>query len=108
MAQRKFEIETALEDWYEIAACRFYDTDLFFSEPRTMETVCGKLVCISCPVRNKCIPFSLDEKYGLWGGLTRLERRRIKRVIEQGKPITPEIQKIDKVTLRMARKMELI
>lgn len=69
-----------LGDWAEEAACRTSHPDLFFPE-----TVRGdnhaKAICSRCPVRTECLNHALDtdEKYGVWGGLTPRERRRLQR-----------------------------
>jgi hypothetical protein len=41
----------------------------------------GKKTCAGCPVRLDCLSHAVEEKerYGLWGGLSPLERRRIDR-----------------------------
>lgn len=37
--------------------------------------------CETCPVRDKCLEHALEnkERYGMWGGLIPIERRRIER-----------------------------
>jgi len=39
----------------------------------------AKLVCASCPVRDQCLDHAIavDERYGVWGGLTHDERRLV-------------------------------
>jgi len=38
-------------------------------------------VCRSCEVRTECLEYALehDERFGIWGGLSERERRRLKR-----------------------------
>jgi WhiB family redox-sensing transcriptional regulator len=38
-------------------------------------------VCLSCDVRVECLEYALanDERFGIWGGLSERERRRIKK-----------------------------
>jgi WhiB family redox-sensing transcriptional regulator len=38
-------------------------------------------VCLSCEVRSECLEYALahDERFGIWGGLSERERRRLKR-----------------------------
>jgi hypothetical protein len=38
-------------------------------------------VCLSCDVRAECLEYALahDERFGIWGGLSERERRRLKR-----------------------------
>ena len=41
----------------------------------------AKKVCRSCEVRTECLEYALehDERFGIWGGLSERERRRLKR-----------------------------
>jgi WhiB family transcriptional regulator, redox-sensing transcriptional regulator len=41
----------------------------------------AKRVCLSCEVRSECLEYALahDERFGIWGGLSERERRRLKR-----------------------------
>ena len=41
----------------------------------------AKRVCLSCDVRSECLEYALahDERFGIWGGLSERERRRLKR-----------------------------
>lgn len=41
----------------------------------------AKRVCHACEVRSECLKYALDngEQFGIWGGLSRLERARLKR-----------------------------
>jgi WhiB family redox-sensing transcriptional regulator len=67
-------------DWHDYANCLGVDPDLFFPE-RGASTREAKEVCRSCEVRHDCLEFSLQsgEKFGIWGGLSERERRRIRR-----------------------------
>lgn len=51
----------------------FGDTSEYYDEARS--------ICNGCPVRNECLSHALaaKERYGMWGGLTPIERRRIER-----------------------------
>ena len=70
--------------WQERAACLAYPAVLFFgmdesettNEKRSREQE-AKLVCAGCCVRRECLQHAIDarEQYGIWGGLTELERR---------------------------------
>jgi WhiB family redox-sensing transcriptional regulator len=39
----------------------------------------AKRVCAACPVRQECLDYALRvrEQYGIWGGLTEVERRAL-------------------------------
>jgi WhiB family redox-sensing transcriptional regulator len=66
--------------WQELANCLGVDPDLFFPE-RGASTKEAKEVCRGCVVRDDCLEFALSnsEKFGIWGGMSERERRRIRR-----------------------------
>ena len=68
------------ENWQDDANCLGVDPDLFFPE-RGASTREAKEVCRGCVVRGECLEFALQngEKFGIWGGLSERERRRIRR-----------------------------
>ena len=41
----------------------------------------AKKVCRACEVRTECLEYALqhDERFGIWGGLSERERRKLKR-----------------------------
>ena len=66
--------------WQEQANCLGVDPDLFFPE-RGASTREAKAVCRSCEVQVDCLEYALahGEKFGIWGGLSERERRRVRR-----------------------------
>jgi WhiB family redox-sensing transcriptional regulator len=69
------------DDWEVEAACAHVDPELFFPQGGEKgKTLQAKAVCAQCPVREKCLAKALrnNEEYGVWGGLTATERRRLK------------------------------
>jgi WhiB family transcriptional regulator, redox-sensing transcriptional regulator len=66
--------------WQERANCLGVDPDLFFPE-RGASTKEAKGVCNSCEVRLDCLEYALrhGEKFGIWGGMSERERRRLRR-----------------------------
>jgi WhiB family redox-sensing transcriptional regulator len=66
--------------WQDQANCLGVDTDLFFRE-RGASTREAKEVCKGCIVRGECLEYALanGEKFGIWGGLSERERRRLRR-----------------------------
>lgn len=66
--------------WQLAANCLGVDPDLFFPE-RGASTKEAKAVCQGCVVRVECLEYALanGEKFGIWGGLSERERRRIRR-----------------------------
>ena len=77
------ELLSGLEDqgWQARSNCMGVDPDLFFPE-RGASTREAKEVCRGCVVREECLEYALDngEKFGIWGGLSERERRRLRRV----------------------------
>ena len=71
------------EDWYERALCPQTDPDAFFPE-KGGSTKEAKKICLGCPVKQQCLQWALDndERFGIWGGLSERERRRLKRGID--------------------------
>jgi WhiB family redox-sensing transcriptional regulator len=67
-------------DWQARAQCNGVDPDLFFPE-RGQSTREAKNVCRVCVVRDECLEYALDngEKFGIWGGMSERERRRLRR-----------------------------
>lgn len=67
-------------EWMERANCRGVDPELFYPE-RGASGADAKAVCQGCVVREECLDHALDylEKFGIWGGLSERERRRIRR-----------------------------
>jgi WhiB family redox-sensing transcriptional regulator len=66
------------EPWTEDAICPQIDTDLFFPE-KGGSTREAKSICARCPVTAECLEFALrnGERFGIWGGLSERERRRL-------------------------------
>ena len=66
--------------WQELALCAQTDPEAFFPE-KGGSTREAKRVCQSCEVRQECLEYALgnDERFGIWGGLSERERRRLKR-----------------------------
>ncbi|MDH5293119.1 MAG: WhiB family transcriptional regulator [Acidimicrobiia bacterium] len=66
--------------WQDYANCRGADADLFFPE-RGASTRKAKAICAACEVQSECLDFALrvGEKFGIWGGMSERERRRVRR-----------------------------
>ena len=66
--------------WTDRAACRGTDTEIFF--PANADEEAEALsICATCPVRAQCLDYAVRnrETYGIWGGTTPEQRRRIRR-----------------------------
>jgi WhiB family redox-sensing transcriptional regulator len=66
--------------WQARANCMGVDPELFFPE-RGSSTREAKEVCRGCVVRMECLEFAIanSEKFGIWGGMSERERRRVRR-----------------------------
>lgn len=73
-------LEVPAEPWVEEAVCAQTDPDAFFPE-KGGSTREAKRICLGCDVREQCLRYALDhdERFGIWGGLSERERRRLKR-----------------------------
>lgn len=79
--------------WQDEALCLEVGVEMFFpldSDSRGRDSLgfspqeiyrAAKEVCAQCPVRMPCLEQALqrEEEYGVWGGLTPFERRRVLR-----------------------------
>jgi WhiB family transcriptional regulator, redox-sensing transcriptional regulator len=70
----------ANRSWQNRANCLGVDPELFFPE-RGASTREAKEVCRGCEVRGDCLEYALanGEKFGIWGGLSERERRKVRR-----------------------------
>ncbi len=66
--------------WQDDANCKGANADLFFPE-RGASTRSAKAICRECRVRADCLEFAIQtgEKFGIWGGMSERERRRVRR-----------------------------
>lgn len=70
------------DTWQDQAACHGLDPDLFF--PISEDDAGPALAhCSGCDLRAICLAWALKngERYGIWGGLTEQQRRRIARYV---------------------------
>ncbi len=60
------------------AACTGMDGELWFTTYAPSRAF-ARDVCASCPVRERCLQFALEERiaFGIWGGLDERERVRL-------------------------------
>ncbi|MDU0478859.1 WhiB family transcriptional regulator [Staphylococcus chromogenes] len=70
------------QEWQDQALCAQTDPEAFFPE-KGGSTREAKRICQACEVRDECLEFALehDERFGIWGGLSERERRRLKKQI---------------------------
>jgi len=64
--------------WQDDALCKETDPELFFPDTGG-STRAAKAVCMRCPVRVECLLDAMQrkERYGIFGGLTENERRKL-------------------------------
>lgn len=74
------------EGWMDDARCRGMSVRLFFPEDSRVEdelsvVVNAKRICRRCEVRGECLGYALrlGVAFGVWGGTTVSERRKIRR-----------------------------
>ncbi len=79
LAPESFEDD---DEWQERGLCAQTDPEAFFPE-KGGSTREAKRICQGCEVRDRCLEYALanDERFGIWGGLSERERRRLKRGI---------------------------
>jgi WhiB family redox-sensing transcriptional regulator len=72
--------DTGVLSWQEQALCAQTDPEAFFPE-KGGSTREAKRICVGCDVKGECLEYALgqDERFGIWGGLSERERRRLKR-----------------------------
>ena len=68
------------QGWQERALCTETDPAAFFPEKGGSIRE-AKKICSGCDVRAECLEYALsnDERFGIWGGLSERERRRLRR-----------------------------
>ncbi|MDR0505030.1 MAG: WhiB family transcriptional regulator [Bifidobacteriaceae bacterium] len=66
--------------WQELALCPQTDPEAFFPE-KGGSTREAKRICSACEVQRECLEYALahDERFGIWGGTSERERRKIKQ-----------------------------
>jgi WhiB family redox-sensing transcriptional regulator len=78
--------------WQDRALCAQTDPEAFFPE-KGGSTREAKRVCRGCVVKAECLDYALetDQGFGIWGGFSERERRRLKRgAIAAGPPAAPK------------------
>ena len=67
-------------EWQDRALCAQTDPEAFFPE-KGGSTREAKRICQGCEVKGECLEYALahDERFGIWGGLSERERRKLKK-----------------------------
>ena len=69
--------------WRDKASCRGLDIAAFFPVEGDAAAIArAKDVCADCPVRADCLSYAVEHNQteGIWGGTTRQERRKLRRL----------------------------
>lgn len=77
-----------IDTWFEHAACRGVNTDVFFPQSRRFTATTwsqARAYCARCVVRRQCLDFALQQQqsedmWGMFGGMTPSERRKLRRL----------------------------
>jgi WhiB family transcriptional regulator, redox-sensing transcriptional regulator len=77
---RQVDEDDAALAWQTDSLCAQTDPEAFFPE-KGGSTRDAKKICGSCEVRAQCLQYALDndERFGIWGGLSERERRKLRR-----------------------------
>ena len=87
--------------WMADGLCAQVDPDTWFPE-RGGSTREAKAVCRRCPVRAECLAYALanDARFGVWGGTSERDRRRMKRPAGQP-PADPRANEVRRLATRL-------
>jgi WhiB family redox-sensing transcriptional regulator len=76
---------SATPEWLSQGTCGQIGGDMWFPDKSDRADVAAcKKVCAGCPVRRQCLEWAMEtvESFGIWGGLTVLERRKLRQQSE--------------------------
>jgi WhiB family redox-sensing transcriptional regulator len=74
------DIFDAIKDnaWKSMGNCITSDPDAFF--PASSQQPNNALaLCVDCPVKEECLAAGMQERYGVWGGTTENDRKKMRR-----------------------------
>lgn len=76
----------SVPEWQERALCAQTDPEAFFPE-KGGSTREAKRICSRCEVTTECLEYAMrhDERFGIWGGMSERERRKLKRRANEAK-----------------------
>ena len=72
----------AIEEAPAIPGCQTTDPEIFFPDKDEANGLynMAKQLCYQCPVQKMCLDYAMKtgQEFGVWGGLTVMERRRLR------------------------------
>ena len=73
--------------WQAEAICADLDeleADKIFFPERGGSSKAARALCAKCPARAPCLEYALDnrESFGIWGGTSERERRKLRKALE--------------------------
>lgn len=79
--------DAPLGEWTRQGLCTQADPEIFFP-PKGNPGIRAKQICAGCPVRAECLAYAIeaDEEFGIWGGLNRAERLKVREALQARKP----------------------
>jgi WhiB family redox-sensing transcriptional regulator len=87
--------------WFKMAQCRTDDgslLDTFYPETGTHggnHLAPARKVCMDCAVRYECLDYGLDEQWGVWGGHSPSQRRKLSSLVKKGSSLIDASEAID-------------
>lgn len=67
-------------EWIDEARCKEVGTELFFPEQSdVIGSRRARSICNKCEVKAECLEYGINEEFGIWGGLTSVERRHLRK-----------------------------
>jgi len=72
------------DEWMADGLCQQVDGEVWYPEKGSSNRD-AKRVCLACPVKAECLQYALDndEQFGVWGGLSSAERRKLREPSHQ-------------------------
>ena len=72
--------------WKSMGNCTTADPDSFFpassQQPNAALALCGEPGSPNeCPVKAECLAAGMQERYGVWGGTTENDRKKMRRAL---------------------------
>lgn len=73
-------------EWMQHGLCKGYTNVFFPQRGQNQKVKLAKKICESCPVKDPCLQYALDnqEMHGVWGATSERTRRIMRRNIRNG------------------------